>query len=373
MTTRTRRALIVIAILVGGLVALNLLARGLDRAVGGNEPGGVTGSSYATSGDGLAAYASLLRQFGHEVMTQRGELTRTEDLTPDATAIVIDPNLITDDDATVLLQFVTSGGRLVIGGHAPFYVRDFRDNPPTWSDTGKSPWLDIAPAVGNVRALETASSGSWTSPGSGEVLVGTSRRSLLTRDLVGRGEIWFLADPSPITNDYLGRADNAAFGLQLAGPADRPVVFPEGLHGFGETRGCAAIPTRWKAAFIVLALAVLVFVWSRSRRFGPADRAARDLPPARAEYVRALSVTLERTHDPRHALAPLQQWARERLSASAALRPDASDEEIAAAARTRGYSEAEIAALLAPPTSTEAALALGRATAHLSEQDGRVT
>src|SRR5262249_53982599 len=136
VTTRTRRTLIVIGILVGGVVALNLLARGIDRAVGGNEPGGVTGSSYATSGDGLAAYASLLRQFGHQLTTQRGDLTRTEDLTPDATAIVIDPNLITDDDATVLLQFVTSGGRLVIGGARPLLLRDVRRKPTAARATG---------------------------------------------------------------------------------------------------------------------------------------------------------------------------------------------------------------------------------------------
>jgi hypothetical protein len=371
VTTRTRRTLVGVGVLVGGLIVLNLLARGLDRAVGGNEPGGVRGSAYATSGDGLAAYASLLRQFGHEVKTQRGELTRTEELTPDATAVVVDPQVMTDDDATVLLQFVTSGGRLVLGGPAPFYVRDFRDHPPKWDASGQSAWVDVAPAVGAVRVIETASQGSWTDPGSGEVVVGTEQRSLLTRDHVGRGEIWFLADPSPLTNDYLGRSDNAAFGLRLAGSSDRPVVFTEGLHGFGETRGLAAIPNRWKVAFVVLALAVLVFMWSRSRRFGPPDRAARDLSPARAEYVRALSVSLERTRDPVHALAPLQQWARERLTASAGLPPDAPDRDVAAAASTRGYTEAEIAALLAPPVDTEAALALGRATAHLGEHDRR--
>ena len=46
MNTRTRRAWIVVAVLVGAIVVLNLLARGLDEAVGGNEPGGADGSSY---------------------------------------------------------------------------------------------------------------------------------------------------------------------------------------------------------------------------------------------------------------------------------------------------------------------------------------
>jgi hypothetical protein len=50
----SRRVWIVIGAIVGVIVVLNLLASGLDRAVGGNEPSGVSGSSYTTGGDGLA-------------------------------------------------------------------------------------------------------------------------------------------------------------------------------------------------------------------------------------------------------------------------------------------------------------------------------
>ena len=38
----------------------------------------------------------------------------------------------------------------------------------------------------------------------------------VTSERVGRGEILFLADASPLENDYLGRADDAAFALGLA-------------------------------------------------------------------------------------------------------------------------------------------------------------
>ena len=62
-------------------------------------------------------------------------------------------------------------------------------------------------------------------------------------------------------------------------------LFAEGVHGYGESRGIAAIPSRWKWALFALAAAALAFVWSRARRFGPPDRASRALPPARADGV----------------------------------------------------------------------------------------
>src|SRR5450755_2244176 len=69
-TSAVRRRWIAVAIVVGGLVVVDLLAQGLDRAVGGDRPGGATGSSYATAADGLAAYSSLLSQYHYGVERQ---------------------------------------------------------------------------------------------------------------------------------------------------------------------------------------------------------------------------------------------------------------------------------------------------------------
>jgi len=116
-----------------------------------------------------------------------------------------------------------------------------------------------------------------------------------------------------------------------------------------------------------------VFAWSRARRFGPPDRAARDLPPARADYVRALAVTLERARDPEHALAPMQQWARDRIARVAHLPPDTTAEQLDRAAIVLGCTEAERGAIWHPATDDQAALALGRLVSRLSQHDGRAT
>ena len=166
----------------------------------------------------------------------------------------------------------------------------------------------------------------------------------------------FLADASPLENEYLGSADNAAFALALAGADGRPVVFAEGVHGFGTRRGLGAIPGPWKVALLLLALAALAFVWSRARRFGPPDRPARRLPPARAEYVRGAVVALERTRDPTPvASRRCSSWARDRIvGACGAARDGNATTTIAHAAHALGYPDDEIAAadrIRSPTTS----------------------
>jgi hypothetical protein len=367
-----RRVWIVIGTIVGVIVVLNLIATGLDRAVGGSEPSGVTGSSYATTDSGLAAYAILLTRFGHDVSQSRGTLTN-QTLDPSATLIVLEPQTLTDDDDATLLQFVAAGGRLVIGGDEPFYLQRLRDDAPTWRDQGTQRWTDIAPSLVGVREIVSAGTGSWDTPGSGHPLVQQGDLTLLTTEHVGAGDMFFLADASPLENAYLARSDNAALALELAGASGRDVIFAEGVHGYGSARGWRAIPGPWKAALALLALAGIVFVWSRARRFGPPDRKARTLPPARAEYVRSLSLTLERTRDREHALAPVQKWAQERVAARTALAPGASRDELAHAAHALGCPDDEITAMLDPVPDDQAVLALGDAVARLSEPSRRNT
>jgi Domain of unknown function (DUF4350) len=365
VTERARKLWIAIAIVVGGLIVLNLLAQLFDRAVGGDRPGGPAGSSYATAPGGLAAFGALLARYDHDVGRQRGPIT-DQSAPENATVFVLEPNELADGDTSALLQFVTAGGRLVIGGESPFYLRSLRDTPPTWQPSGPASWTKIDPALGNVRDIEGAAVGSWSSVGSGVGLVGDGGgTTLLTRDQVGRGEIYFLADASPLENAYLATGDNAALGLALAGDAGRPVVFAEGVHGYGMSRGIAAIPGRWKVALVLVGLAALAFVWSRARRFGPPDQSRRDLPPARAQYVEALSVSLERTRDHAGALVPAQRWARAGVARQTGLGAGAGEEDLARAARSFGCAADEVAALLAPVSDEASILALGRAVARV--------
>ncbi len=370
-TSTSRRIWTVVAIVAAAIVVVNLVAQGLDRAVGGDEPGGAAGSSYATAPDGLAAFGSLLTHYGRRVTQQRGSIA--DDPPPEtATAFVLEPSELTSNDAEALLQFVSAGGHLVVGGKSPFYLHNLSDAPPTWQPSGASSWITVDPSFGRVREIDGAGAGAWAAPGRGRTIVGTNELALVTRDSVGQGEIYYLADGSPLENAYLSSGDNAAFALALAGGADRPVVFAEGVHGYGARRGLAAIPDRWKVALVLVGVAALAFVWSRARRFGPPDRVARDLPPARAVYVNAISISLERTRDRAGALAPAQRFARERLVRRAGLGSAADDHALAGAARSFGCTDDEIDALLDPIDNDASILALGRAVARVGGGDGRM-
>jgi hypothetical protein len=152
--------------------------------------------------------------------------------------------------------------------------------------------------------------------------------------------------------------------LTLPGAADRPVTFAEGIHGYGEDSGVAAIPTEWKVAFAGLALAVLVFAWARGRRLGPPDQPNRTLPPPRAAYIDALAGSLARTNDPAAALEGLTTWTRERVAQRGGLGATVETDELEHAARDLGFDDAEVAALRHPPRTDTEVLALGRAVAR---------
>jgi hypothetical protein len=366
-----RRIGIAVAMLVSVLIILNLLARTLDESVGGRQPRGQPGSSYATTGHGLAAYETLLAEYGHPVTRQRGPLAES-DLDPDDTLVVLQPQVVTDEDTAAMLRFVTDGGRLVVGGQAPTYLRGLRDVPPQWNPAGPTRYEQLDPALGAARVVETAGRGSWSETGDRRDLVRADDAVLVTEEPVGEGSIVYVADPSFVANERLDRADNAAVALALAGDEGRRVVFAEGVHGYEGRSGLGAIPVRWQAAFLGIALAALAFVWSRGRRLGPPDRQARELPPPRALYVDALARTLARTGDRTHATEPLRASLRQQIAARGGLSHDASDDDVDRAARALGLTEDERAAMATVPDD-DAVLALGRASARITTSDSAST
>lgn len=354
----------VVLVILAGLVALNALGWALDRAAGGEGPGGGSSSSYATAPEGLAAYASLLERFGVDVERQRGALTETS-LDPSATLVVLDPTDLSRDDRDAIGAFVDAGGDLLTDGTFSHGLLDtVLADPPTWDDRGAEDWSGVpgAGAFAGLDEVRSSGDGSFRSPGSGSPVVDAASESLVVVHAADGGTVTALADASPLQNRLLAEADNAALGLALVGDA-ATVVFAEGVHGFGETTGVAAIPTDWKVALGGLVLAAGVAIWSRARRLGPPERAARDLAPPRAAYVDALARSLART-DRDGALAPLRHAARDRLRRRSGLPSDADDERIRAAARRLGWSEQAIEGVLGTAPSDDAVVAAGAALAE---------
>jgi hypothetical protein len=365
---RLHPALRVAIVLVALVVIVNVALSLLDSSTRGADETAPRSSSLSTGRDGMAAYAELLHQNNHATEGLRGSLT-DHHLFTDATLVVLDPIGLDRDQEQAVRRFVERGGRLVAGGAgATPLLATLLGDPPALSADGapSAEPVRAAPEVAGLHSVRSAGDGSWSEPGSTLPVLAQGMRVLATVADVGRGRIVALADPSPLQNRLLGAADNAGFGLAAAGEG-RTVLFAEGLHGYGRERGLGAIPGRWQAALIGLALAALLGVVAAGRRLGPAEDAERDLPPPRRAYVDAVAASLARTRRPVEALAPLQAAARARVSRHAGLPPAASEPELRAAATRLGWSVADIDALFAPARTDDEVVAAGNALVRANE------
>jgi uncharacterized protein DUF4350 len=345
--------------ILAGIVALELALHFLGTLTGGT-PGGPESSSYATQPDGAGAFAELLGRFDHPVDRVRRTPSETT-LDPKGTVFLLDPDVVAAKDAQALRRFVESGGRLVAGGTNIRWVRALVPRLPRGTTAAarfRSGTLSVRSA--GVRA--------WTAPGDMTPLARGPHGILAVAKRVGRGRVILLADPSPLQNRLLGRADNAAFGLSLAGQGHRQAAFLESYHGYGRSSGLTALPLAWKLLLSGLALATLVWMIARARRFGPPETRTRELPPPRSAYVDALAGVLARTRRRNEAVAPVRIRARAELLRRAALSADADDDAVLAAARRLGIEDAE--ALVRPARTDADVVAVGRALARIG-QDGR--
>jgi hypothetical protein len=355
-----------VAGVAAAIAAFALAIAVIDRLA--PAPRGPESSAYATSPPGLAAYAELLERSGHRVIKRRTKLAG--EAAPQGTLVVLDAAGIDQDEADAISRFVLGGGRLVAGG-----VRGaswLGDDLPVRGDHPPDPAGVLAPAsetqgVTTVRPLD---GGALDRLGGALPIVGSPGAVLAAVARPGRGRVIVLADASPLQNRALAEADNAAFGLALAGAPGEPVTFLETVHGYGAETGLAAIPARARWALLLLALAGIAFCWSHARRIGPPEEDERPLPPPRGDYVDALAGALVRTQRPAEVARPVRAAARDALARRAGLPADAPEAALADAAQRVGLGDAETAALLREPDDLDGALATGRALAAI-EGGGR--
>jgi hypothetical protein len=364
MTVRRSPWLIVGAV-VAIVIAVNLVLRELDRYT--RSPGGPESSSYATAPVGTAAYASLLRRFGHPVLQLRDPLDRAA-LDPKTTLVLVDPGApVTPSEGNAVRSFVDAGGRLVAGGDPTGWLGNVVARPPAWRPSAVTDAEAIAlPGVSDVL---TAGEGAWVDP-SGRVLVRAHGDPIAVEEREGAGTIVLLADASPLQNRLLGEVDNAGLGLALAG--GRPVVFVEGVHGYGAASGIQAIPARWWWLFGGLCLAALVLALARGRRLGPAELRERELPPARVEFAEALATQLAKARPRGEAVRTARSVARSRVAAALGISAEAGDDALRRRAYERGLDPAAIDAVLANGVGEDDLLALGRALRSAHEEEAFV-
>ncbi|MDQ6807210.1 MAG: DUF4350 domain-containing protein [Actinomycetota bacterium] len=350
---------------IAAVIALGLLADVIDGFSPG--AGGPRSSSYSTAPDGLAAYSTLLARSGHVVTELRASLADSR-LSPGETLVVLDPDRVTQADAAAVRRFVLAGGVLVSGGRDPGWLAGVVSDPPAWSPDGPVVSEPLAPSssTAGIGRVLSARDGWWTDARATLPVLGASGGSLLSIATAGRGRVALLADATPLQNERLAIADNAALGIDLAGPSGRPVAFAESVHGLSMARGLGALPARWRWALVGLALATAVAIAARIRRLGAPDSSTEAALPPRRAHVEALARALARTRCPGEAAQPVQAHARALLLRRSALPADAPADAVTRAAARLGLDPAEARALSSTSLDDIDLFAAGRALAKLS-------
>jgi Domain of unknown function (DUF4350) len=367
MRSRLRKALRLGAI---ALIGLGLGAAVVDELTPSSS--GPASSSYATSADGLAGYAELLTRAGHGVARLRVAPARAA-LDPRSTVVLLDPNLVLKEDVAALRRFVVAGGWLIAGGPQPgAWLSELIAGSPDWAAGGSTTSAPIVPLpqTAGVDLVQSAGEGQWSDAGATLPVIGGADGALLTVQRLGAGRLELLADPSPLQNRLLASADNAQLGLALAGPASRPIAFEEASHGYGASRGLAALPTRWKWALAGLVLAALLAVAARFRRLGPAAPTPAEPPPPRRVHVEAIASALARTGRPADAARPVHDHLRALVLRRSGLPPSADPHDaktLEQAASQLGLDSDEIDAVVASELDEHHLVSAGTALAKLSE------
>lgn len=361
-----RAALIVVAV----VVALNLMAVAIEALV--PSPSGPASSSYATSQDGVAAYAALLQRNAKDVSRVREGIANAS-LDPGATVVLLDPDVLVESEIEALTTFVEDGGRLVFAAREPDALLEglLGAEAPSFTGDGPRRWTGFtdAPESGGAEEVLTAGRGSFSDPGAAQPVVNArGGGALVVSKAIGDGEAVLLADASPLQNRLLARADNAALGLGLAGDRDAPVAFVEAVHGYGQGRGLGALPGSWKLALVGVGLGALLFLLSHARRLGPADPPAPDPAPSRGAYVDALGEVLHRTGDSAAATEILRANARELLAERHGPGAVTDSEALRRSALRAGMTTDEAEALSGDGDGEAALLAAGRGLGRLRDR-----
>jgi len=350
-----------LVVVVGIVVGVNVAISALDSATRGADTTGADLDPGSTAPNGTSAWVELLETGGANVSTPR---VGTDESPRAASTVMLGVDELPSSDVLRVRDLVRAGGRLVVGPNADRWVDRVVDRPPLWTPAGAEVARPVTDAVevAGIDEVRAEGTGAWGDLGSSRALLAGDGNVVASVAAVGQGTVVFLADPSIVSNELLGEADNAGFALRIVDEGQPVQIFePPGTA----SEGLAAVPDRWKLSLAGLVLAFLLGALARGRRVGPPDPPGTPRPPPRRTFVDAMGLALERTRRPGGALEPLRLHIRSELARRAGLPPHATDDELRAAARRLGWPDDEIDAVLRPATP-DTVLAYGRALARVA-------
>jgi hypothetical protein len=197
--------------------------------------------------------------------------------------------------------WVRNGGRLVLGldsGYGPLGIR---------RNVRGGPVRKVFPLWPGVAVLEPGAKKRSITDGPAEeahaVFVQGSS-ALVSRLVVGRGEVLLLAAPELVENERLAAADHLGLLEALAG-SGRPVAFDEWTHGLGQDETLLELMLEWGLGptLVVGALAFVLVLWRRRTRVGPEEDDTTEERSEAVDLVDSLAQLYDRALSRREAAA----------------------------------------------------------------------
>lgn len=302
-----RRFLLTAAAVLGVLTFLALISG--SRA--GQRSAGLA-SSYSTAGDGAKAAYNLLGEIGYRV--QRWNQP-PQDL-PDASGAVVilaDPTLpASSEEGFALLNFVRQGGRILVTGAAGARILmavEFADRSPRSHEWKR--FSAEAPSAITLNAPEISMEGTSRWPKMSPQALrcyGDDEGATVVEIGLGKGEMIWWADSSPLTNYGLTQDSNLSLFLNSVGPQSTEntsrgaagstlpagrrlpvlVLWDEYFHGdrSGLWSYLGTTPVPWFLVQLGLVLAVTILTYSR--RFGAVRPLRQESRLSPLEFVETL-------------------------------------------------------------------------------------
>jgi len=253
-------------------------------------------SSYSTASGGAKAAYLLLAQEGYR--QRRWE--RPLDGLPQAateTLILAEPmQAPTQEEREGLKSFLRAGGRIIaIGMFAGTFLPENSSVPDLAAEmTSREMASTKATAVSPSEITRAAPQivmepeARWEKFSAAYPLYADGDAALVIQYPYGRGEVFWWAGATPLTNDGLKEPGNLEFFLASIGGKKNEILWDEYIHGYRETAALsiAATPVSW--LLLQLTLLGLAVLATFSRRSGPICRPIADVRLSPLEFVNTL-------------------------------------------------------------------------------------
>lgn len=189
-------------------------------------------------------------------------------------------------------EWIRAGGRLVLGIDDEYGPLRATPSPRTAPVRKVFP---IWPAVRTLVPGEATRTLAGATADEAHAVFASGSAPVLSRLLLGKGEVLLLALPEIFENASLPRGDHLRLLVALAGEG-RPVFFDEWAQGLGRNEGLLELMLEWGLgpAFIACALALALWLWRARTRLGPADRGPADSRSEAVDLVDSLAQLYDR-------------------------------------------------------------------------------